>query len=205
MKHIGSFIIVCLLLICTSNAQNVVGSNKIATKAKAKIVKVKQFPVEGNLVLKFDYITEKSGKYQIYKVIKIDWLKKMRQSIVDTMKMNKKNKHVLLSQIDKQLININGLKTELSDTKIKLIDSNSRKDNFHLFGFNINKKVIWLINGFFLLCAIIFFLLFKRSNCVTSETKDSLKHINDEFEAHRKRSLEKEQVLARKLHDALHK
>jgi len=204
MKHLTSLLIICLLYICSANAQT---TKKTETKktVKTKLVKAKKFPREGDLETKFNYIVEKSGKYQIYRVIRIDWLKKMKKNIADTAKTNIKNKQILLSQIDKQLVNINSLKTELDITKQQLEESDTNKNSFQLFGINIKKSVMWLINGLFFLSALVFLLLFKRSNTITKETKDSLNHINEEFEAHRKRALEKEQVLARKLHDALHK
>jgi hypothetical protein len=45
------------------------------------------------------------------------------------------------------------------------------------------------------------FLLFKRSNVVTVETKQTLEEVREEFDTHRKNALVREQKLARRLQD----
>jgi hypothetical protein len=60
---------------------------------------------------------------------------------------------------------------------------------------------MWVLILGSLTVAGICFLLFKRSNVVTVETKQTLEEVREEFDTHRKNALVREQKLARRLQD----
>ncbi len=65
--------------------------------------------------------------------------------------------------------------------------------------------LMWTAIGILLLLLIIFIIRFKASNAITVKAKENLATMQDEFEEHRKRSIEREQKLRRELQDEINK
>ena len=101
------------------------------------------------------------------------------------------------------------LKSNLQNTANNLSDISKEKNSISFLGVNMGKHVYnsftWTIIGGLALCLAIFILLFKRSNSLTTQTKIDLVETKEEFEAFRKRALEREGQMARKHLDELNK
>ncbi len=67
------------------------------------------------------------------------------------------------------------------------------------------KSVMWGVIGVLLVLLILFIYKYKNSNTITVTSNARLAEIEEEFEGHKKRSLEREQVLRRKLQDEINK
>jgi len=164
---------------------------------------------EGTIENQFDYLIKKSNRYQEYKVVKRFWLDNLKKSVNDSLKTMRKElstaKGILIekqSQIDK-------LTSTLDTTNKNVTSLNSEKDNINFFGKLISKllynTILWSIIAGLLAALAIYVMRFSRSNTITKESKDSFVELEREYESHKHRSLEREQVLRRKLQDELNK
>ncbi|MCU4175163.1 tRNA (guanine-N1)-methyltransferase [Carboxylicivirga sp. N1Y90] len=154
-----------------------------------------------NVKGQFDYVIKKSNTFEQFKVVKTWYLNKLRKSASDSI-VNLKgsiNKH----QVEIEQLNLNEaeLNSQITVLKTNLDTVTKSKDSIALFGNELSKSlyntIMWsLVLGLTAL-AVILFLLFKRSNSITNETKHRLSELEEEFENHRKSALKREQKLAR--------
>ena len=70
---------------------------------------------------------------------------------------------------------------------------------------NSYNLLLWSIITVLAITTVFFILRFKNSNSLTKAAKTNLAEIEEEFELHRKKSLEKEQKLRRQLQDEINK
>ena len=87
--------------------------------------------------------------------------------------------------------------------------SQFEKDGILFLGTLVTKKsynlYLWSAIGLLGLALVFFIFKFKNSNFITSKTKKELDKLQNNFDAFRKKALEKEQVIMRKLQDELNK
>ncbi len=161
----------------------------------------------------FNYVIKKSNRYNdgrfIYKVVKKDWLFALQKHTLDSLKVVQNKYHSSLTTIQKQEEKITLLNTELSTTKTNIIQLNKVKDAFSLFGINMSKtaynSLLWTIIAGLLAAMLFFVFKFKDSHVITKTTKQHLSELETEFEEHRRKALEREQKIMRKLQDEINK
>jgi len=93
---------------------------------------------------------------------------------------------------------------EAENIQAELNASNKRENSIRVFGIKINKTVYSLsmylfILGVLVLAAVVF-LLYRRSIVVTLRTKNEFKELKEEFEIHKKNSLERYTKMNMELH-----
>lgn len=163
----------------------------------------------GTVQEQFDYMMKNSNRYQIYKVVRTEWLNKFQANVSDSLGQMRGELKTLTSDVDNHLGEIDRLKNELAKIHTDLETLQNEKDSIRFMGTLMEKStyksMMWGIVGVLLLIGVLFFGLFKRSNSVTSKTKERLNEVQEEFEQHRKRAIEREQKLARQLHVAQNK
>lgn len=157
----------------------------------------------GNLDSQFDYIIKKSNTYEAFQVVKRTWLYKVKSNTLDSVKALRDNIVALENNVQEQQKEINVLKSSLQDTNSKLEIASTEKDSFGFIGMRWTKgtysSMVWTIILILILALLVMIFLFKRSNAITVKTKESLHDKQEEFDAHRKWALEREQTLARDL------
>ncbi|WP_235295776.1 hypothetical protein [Portibacter marinus] len=164
---------------------------------------------DGTIDSQYDYLLDKSNNYQQYKVVRKDFLNKFYGNVADTLESNNNEIANLNRTIIMQEESVDSMKSKVETLQSDLAQVNKEKDSFSLFGILLNKStyntMMWsLILG--LLGALIFYIFrFNRSHAVTAKAKENLSKTKSEFDAYRKKTLEKEQVLMRKLQDELNK
>jgi len=160
----------------------------------------------GTIKSQFEYMVNKSNRYEVYRVVKIEWLNKMKANVADSLNLAGKNLQEAKNTISTQSNEISSLKSELQKVNDQLNQETKEKNSISFLGMLMKKSayngLMWTIVGGLLLLAFVSFGLFKRSNSVTIETRQSLKDTQEEFEKHRKWALDREQKLARELHKA---
>ncbi|WP_338730904.1 tRNA (guanine-N1)-methyltransferase [Mangrovimonas cancribranchiae] len=163
----------------------------------------------GTIDNQFEYVIRKSNNYQQYKVVKKTWLYTLKAHTLDSLKALHENLAKTQTVIDNQSKEITKLNANLSNTQNTLNKTNEEKNNMALFGMQMSKSsyntLMWsIIIG--LLGFLLFFIYkFKNSNTITREAKKSLSEVEEEFEEHRKRALEREQKVRRQLQDEINK
>ncbi|MDY7395498.1 tRNA (guanine-N1)-methyltransferase [Aureibaculum sp. 2210JD6-5] len=163
----------------------------------------------GTIESQFDYLYKKSGKYQEYRVIKTNNLFKFKGNITDTLKLARKKYLESQNVIASQKANIDSLNVKLQATKENLSAVTEEKDSISLLGIPMSKAgyntILWTIIAALTGLLLFFIGKFKRSNAITVEAKKAKAEIEEEYEGHRQRSIEREQKLRRELQDELNK
>jgi len=125
--------------------------------------------------------------------------------------MQSAKKEILSSYktINSQKRTIDSLKLTLNSSGDTITNLNSQIESISFIGIQFKKetfKTIMLsIIGVLAALLFLFITKFKSSNSVTTQTKLNLKEVEDEYEDHRKRALEREQKVMRRLQDELNK
>jgi len=163
----------------------------------------------GTIQSQFDYLYKKSGKYQEYRVIKTNNLFKFKNNIIDTLKLARKIYLESQNVVATQKANIDSLNVKLQGTNESLIAVTGEKDSIKFLGIPLSKAgyntILWTIIAALTGLLLFFIGKFKRSNTITVEAKKSKSEIEEEYESHRQRSIEREQKLRRELQDELNK
>jgi hypothetical protein len=163
----------------------------------------------GTIDNQFEYVIQKSGRYQEYKVVKQTWLYELKAHTIDSLKAVHKNLADTKAIVKSQANEISNLKESLTNTEAKLNNTREEKDNIALFGIQMSKAsykvLMWGIIAVLTGLLLLFVYKFKDSNSSTREAKLKLNELEVEFEDHRRTALEREQKVRRQLQDELNK
>jgi preprotein translocase subunit SecF len=157
----------------------------------------------------FDKIYRTSTTYQVYKVIGKDRYQVLKKNVLDSLK----NAKSLISEKENLLKverdNIKKTKDALTKTQLDLETANKKENSISLFGAQLSKTTynltLWSIIIISLLALVYFIFKFSQSNVITKEAQNNLLDVEQDFEEHRKKSLEREQKLRRQLQDEVNK
>ena len=157
----------------------------------------------------FDKIYRTSTTYQVYKVISKDGNQRLKLNVLDSLKSSKK----IISEKENLLLtersSIKETKTLLAKTKLELDTALEKENSISLLGIPLSKTTynltLWSIIILLLLGLSYFIFKFSRSNVLTKEAQSNLVDVEQEFEKHRKNTLEREQKLRRQLQDEINK
>jgi len=157
----------------------------------------------------FDKINRISTSYQTYKVISKDKFQKLKNNVLDSIKASNKDLKEQKVLLKNERDNVAKLNAELNKTKEDLKKAQEKENSISLFGFQISKAtynlILWLIIISLALALAFFVFKFSKSNILTKKAKEDLEDVEQEFEVHRKKSLEREQKLRRQLQDEINK
>lgn len=162
-------------------------------------------PVEGQ----FQYVYRNSSDYEDYKMIKRWQFNRLKTHVLDTITGLKQDildqAHIIAGK--DQLID--SLKAGKSELQANLETAVREKDALAILGISMQKttysSIVWSIIAILSAGLVLMALLFKRSNSVTVSTRSDLSELKMEFEAFRKRALEREEGIVRKYHNELNK
>jgi len=149
------------------------------------------------------------GTGKKYKVIDLVKYQQLESNVLDSIK----KLEILISEKENLLTsernNIIKTKELLSKTQSDLVESNKKENSISLFGIQLSKikynLLLWSIIIISLFALFYFIFKFSRSNILTKEAQNNLLDVEQEFEQHRKKSLEREQKLRRQLQDEVNK
>lgn len=177
--------------------------------AQTKLTKAQVDSLPPTVKNQFIKVFRKSSNYQDYKVIKRSSFLKLQKNVLDSV--HKIKKDVLLKQetINKQQAEITALNEKITTLNGNLSASINKENAISLLGISMNKTsynaLLWSVIVGLLVGLLWFIYKFKNSNVLTRTAENNLKEIEEEFEQHRKKSIEKEQKLRRKLQDEINK
>ena len=162
-----------------------------------------------NLKNQFETLIEKSPTFQGFNNLRFGNVRKFKTNLFDTLKAFDNKYKIANTKIKEQRLEIEKLNTNITSINTSLSDISKEKDSVNVFGIRTTKTtyntVLWSIILSLLMTTLVFLFKFKSSNKTTKDTKNSYTEIENEFETHRKNSLEREQVLRRKLQDEINK
>ncbi len=163
----------------------------------------------GTISSQFDYLNSVSNNFQEYKVVKRTNLDKIRKNVTDSLNVFKDQLVTVKSDLKERQEQINVLEVQMSEVQEQLANAEEARDSFEFLGMPIHKSayssIMWTI-VLVLLGAFLFFLFqYSQSHKVISKARKDLEETMEEFEQHRKNTLDRERKLKRELVDALNK
>lgn len=152
---------------------------------------------------KWDKMLSKSNSYQNYKVINKADLTDIWNNVQDTVKKFKTELDQERKEIKNQKSQITSLEKKVEELKSNLEQIKEEKDNMTFMGASVDKYgyagFLWFIIAALGAGILIFFFLFNKSNRVTKQKISDYENLFNDFEDHKKNSLEKERKLKRDL------
>jgi len=157
----------------------------------------------------FNTLVSKSPSFQNFKNIRMVNLNKFTRNFKDSIVATNKKFSEAYKQINTQKTEIGNLKNQISTINNDLVTVTEEKNSIGFYGIKMSKTsyniLLWsIIFGLFATTLFLFFR-FKNSNSITKQAKSSFLEVEHEFETHKKKSLEREQVLRRQLQDEINK
>lgn len=169
----------------------------------------------GTIQSQFDFLYKKSPKWtdprtgQRYKTVKVNNLFKFKDNVIDSLKSARAEFAQANNTISTQKSEIETLKADLGKTNENLTSVTKEKDSIKFLGIPMSKTgyntLLWSIIAALAVLLAVFIGKFKQSNAVTIQSRKDKSEIEEEYESHRQRSLEREQKLRRELQDEINK
>ena len=163
----------------------------------------------GTIDSQYDYIWKSSNKYQDHKVVRAFKLNKFRDNVIDSLKALEQEIISLNSSIVSKTSSNRGLNTIIDTLKTQLFQAISEKESFSILGTStsksIFKSIFWTITFVLGFLLIFSFFRLKSKTAIAKEARVNFSMLEHEFEDFKKRSREKEQVLARQLQNEINK
>jgi len=169
----------------------------------------------GAIESQFDFMYKKSFKWtdpkngKRYKTVTVNNLFKFKSNVLDSLKLGRKKLSEIKKVVASQKSEIDALKIELGTTNENLTSVTKEKDSISLLGIQLSKagynSFLWTIIAALAAGLLLFITKFKRSNAITVDARKNKADIEQEYDNHRQRSLEREQKLRRELQDELNK
>jgi len=170
-------------------------------------------PEDNSIQGQFETIIRKSTNYRQngkrYEVVRLIELNALQKNVLDTIKTSNGTIATLQATIAENETAISSLNTKLDETSNNLEKITEEKDSMPFFGSLVSKStyklIVWSIIVGLLIFLTFFILKFRSSNALTLQAKSALADLEEEYEQHRRRALEREQKISRELHDERNK
>jgi septal ring factor EnvC (AmiA/AmiB activator) len=157
----------------------------------------------------FNNLLAKSNRWQDFKVIDIKSFEKLKENSKDSLNALKAEIAATADLITAQAAEIEDLKQNIASISAQLEQVNAEKESISVLGLLIEKesfkRTTWTITGALLMFLLFFIVKFKRSHSIIAGVNNTLLEMQEEFNSFRKRSMEKEQKLARDLQNEINK
>lgn len=165
--------------------------------------------LRGNLDEQFDFVFQKSNSYQEYRVVRKDYLSHLKKSSTDSLKKYKTELGEFKTKINVQQAEKDTLQHRLDRTNTSLEAMKVERNNISLFGVQMSKSaynslMIGVIGVLVFLLAILL-IRFKSSYRLSKESESNYLKLESDFEEFKRKAMEKEQQLGRKLQDEINK
>ena len=113
------------------------------------------------------------------------------------------------SNLSKGNSNQSNLNNRIDSLNTQLSGAIAEKDSFGILGVQTSKpafkSIFWIITGILTFLVIFSFFRLKSKTAISKESRSNFSMLENEFEDFKKRSREKEQILARQLQDEINK
>ncbi|MBN7802236.1 hypothetical protein J0A67_15285 [Algoriphagus aestuariicola] len=160
----------------------------------------------GTITSQFDYIYRVSNGFQEYEVVKKAYLEQLKSNVLDSVQTLSKKVSDLNLQMSSLNDSVSIVKERLSAEMEEKNQAIADRDNFNFLGIGIQKTLystlMWTLVAI-LSGALAFFAMqyFKSFGRIKKAEKDFLE-VQEEFDQHRKNTLDRERKLKRELIDA---
>lgn len=161
---------------------------------------------EGSIESQFEYIYNSSNNFQEYKVVKRSSLDQLKSNVLDSLGANGGIVGGLNTRIQTQKDSIASLNSTLESTLEEKQIAIDAKDNFTFLGIGIHKglysSLMWLLVAVLAVALGFFSFQYSRSFKKIKKAERDLLEVQNEFDQHRKNTLDRERKMKRELIDA---
>lgn len=165
--------------------------------------------LNGTLEQQFDYVYKKSNNYEIYKIVSKKHFEHLKKSSIDSVKIYKNEISTLNSKLASETQERSNLTQELNSLKESFLKVSEEKDSVSFFGISLNNNLFnMIILGvviFLGLLLVLFVMKFKTAKSESKVAVENLSKVEDEYVDYKRKAMEKEQQLGRKLQDEINK
>ncbi|NVJ87194.1 MAG: hypothetical protein HWE15_12860 [Algoriphagus sp.] len=160
----------------------------------------------GTIDSQFDYLYRVSNNYQEYKVVRRSYLDQLKSNILDSIQTMRGEVLEMKQEVQSRQDSIQSIQAVLNQTEAEKQEAIAAKDNFTFLGLGIHKAVystfMWILVGALAVALAFFSFKYFRSFSKIKRAEKDLMDLQEEFEQHRKNTLERERKLKRELIDA---
>ncbi|KPQ14091.1 MAG: hypothetical protein HLUCCX10_11390 [Algoriphagus marincola HL-49] len=160
----------------------------------------------GTIDEQFDYIYGASNNYQDYKVVRRSFLDRLKSNMLDSIQTMRGEVLELKKDVQTRQDSIRSIQNLLAQTESEKQEAIAAKDNFNFLGLGIQKGVystfMWVLVGALAAALALFSFKYFRSFSKIKKAEKDLAELQEEFEKHRKNTLERERKLKRELINA---
>lgn len=163
----------------------------------------------GTIDSQFIYLNQISRSQDDFKLIRRVNLETVRKNVADSLRELRNEINESAMTVQSQLSQIAALGDSLASTKERLRISESQQDRVSLLGISLDKSTVSVL--FVSIVSVLGLLLafyiyrFNHGHVLTRQARKSYDDLQEEFEAHRKKALEREQKLKRQLQDEINR
>lgn len=165
--------------------------------------------LNGNLEQQFDYVYKRSNNYQIYKVVSKNHFEHLKKSSLDSIKVYKKEIDDLSLKLSQEIQERENINSEFTTLNEEFIAVKQQKDEVSFFGISLDNGLFnMIILGVIIFLGLLLFFFVMKFRGAKSEANaavDNLSKLEDEYVDYKRRAIEKEQQLGRKLQDEINK
>lgn len=194
----------CLILGIAAQVQAQEEQSEVFSHAEAANTKV-----SGTLEAQFDAVYKKSSSYQGYKVVSIGNFHQLKKNSIDSLRFYTNQLTTTKATINNQEVEIKGLKEQLEASNQEVLNLKNTKNSVSLLGMDIEKDlynvIMFSVIGFLTLLLVLFILKFKSAKSEAHTAIGNLAKLEDEYVEYKRKAMEKEQQLGRKLLDEINK
>lgn len=156
-----------------------------------------------------DSIYKISSSWEYYKLVRKDRYESLKKEILDSLSLYKsdiKSKSVFISKQQDSILNA---KKVIDDLSLEIKLSLDKRNEIKFLGISFRKAtyqvIVWSVILILILALSYFAYQFKNSHSVTKKAQNELEDLEEEFAAHKKKAMSKEQKLRRQLQDEINK
>ncbi len=165
--------------------------------------------LNGTLEQQFDYVYKKSNNYDNYRVVSKRHFEHLKKSSLDSVRIYKSETNALNLKLTSEINQKDSLTQELSVTKEEFSKIKQQKDEVSFFGINLDNGLFnMIVLGVVIFLGLLLALFMMKFKSAKSESKiaiDNLSKVEDEYVDYKRKAMEKEQQLGRKLQDEINR
>jgi hypothetical protein len=146
----------------------------------------------GTLREQLDFLENRTRIYDNYRAVREDMFQKMKKNVIDSVAASKKKIEGLSRSVTILNVRIDSMSNSLHTTKSGLDEMTRTKNSIKVLGMNVNKTtyngIVWTIIAGLIVLLALGFVIFKRNQAVTVNTRKELTDLRAEFEEYRKQT-----------------
>jgi hypothetical protein len=160
----------------------------------------------GTIENQFEYISIVSDNYNQFEVVEVKNLERLKKNVLDSLNILRSQYEALKSEVGGNSESIKLITGKLDQAILEKEEAISTKESINFFGLSLYKSVFAGIMWFLVIGLGVFLFViltrYKSSFGRVKEAEKALVDVQEEFERHRRNTLERERKMKRELIDA---